>query len=464
MRKIAIPIITLGILLLFVAACAPKVEETSAPAPTEVPTEAAAPTEQPTAEETVAAPPDPVQQAFEWLPNSLHGTTAGKAYWYSASNGGMETLTGIPYEQLPCQNCHALYNKVEDKKGQPRCESCHINHEYAPVQAMVKLPQFPDDGRSQGCLACHGRQRFEWGATKARVDANGNPLTDPGTGAALTEPVVTDVHRNPPPYGKGIALTCVNCHGTGDTHGDGNAYNSLLESPNTECTTCHTTETLSQTAGHTTHGDNMTCQACHAQTVVSCQGCHLNSVLSGLPEYPNARVTGWKFLVVNDEGKYDLGNMMTAVYTTDTGEVKTFAALAPFYSHSIRYPTTREEKVAMCAACHASDAVKAYTETGTIVISKWDEAQGKLLFPTKGVIPIPADYQTAFQVAFPYMTNIDEVLAAKNEGKPQTELEKLTKWALGKDTVDLWQMLFAKPVDKMPLQMPIETIEAMFPE
>lgn len=46
---------------------------------------------------------------------------------------------------------------------------------------------------------------------------------------------------------------------------------------------------------------------------------------------------------------------------------------------------------------------------------------------------------------------------------PQPEVEKMTKWALGKDTVDLWQMLFAKPLDKMPMQMLIEQIEAFFP-
>jgi hypothetical protein len=182
-----------------------------------------------------------------------------------------------------------------------------------------------------------------------------------------------------------------------------------------------------------------------------------------LPEYPHALVTGWKFLVLNKDGKYDLANIMPAVYTTDKGEVKTFVAVAPFFSHSIKYPTTREEKVAMCAACHASDAVKAYNESGTIVLSKWDEKEGKLVFPTKGVIPITKDYQKVLCLAFPYITNIDEVVAAQKEGKPQPELEKLTKWAFGKDTVDQWQMLFAKPVEKLPPQMPKEALEAFFP-
>jgi len=76
---------------------------------------------------------------------------------------------------------------------------------------------------------------------------------------------------------------------------------------------------------------------------------------------------------------------------------------------------------------------------------------------------VPA-YQQAFQIAFPVITNIDPVVQAWKEGKPQADVEKLTQWALGKEGVDLWQMLYAKPVDKLPLQMPIEQIETFFPQ
>lgn len=461
MKRLGITILALGMfVLLGMAAC-----QSPSPQATPMPVEVTRIVEvtRVVTQEVQLPPPDPVQQAYEWLPTSLHGTTAGKAYWYSKENGGMEILTGIPYEKLPCQHCHTLYNKVEGKVGQPRCESCHISEDYAPVQAAVKLPQFPDDGRAQGCLACHGRQRFEWGATKPRLDAEGKPVLDPVTGITMTEPLVTDVHRSPPPYGKGLGMTCVNCHGIGDTHGDGNVYVSLLASPNTQCTDCHPQEYLSQTPGHTIHLKTVTCEACHAQTVESCQSCHLNGTLAGLPEYPHARVTGWKFLLINDEGKYDLGNVMAAVYTTETGEVKTFAAIGPFHSHSIQLRRTREEKVALCASCHASEVIKAYQETGQIVLSRWDPQQGKLVFPTKGVVPVVSDYQKAFQIDYAIMTNIDEVLAAKKEGKPQAELEKMTRWALGKSGTDLWQMLFAKPLAKLPTQMPREALEAMIP-
>jgi hypothetical protein len=91
------------------------------------------------------------------------------------------------------------------------------------------------------------------------------------------------------------------------------------------------------------------------------------------------------------------------------------------------------------------------------------EAQGKVVFPTKGVIPVPPNYQEAFKIAFPVISNVDEVVQAWKDGKPATEVEKVAKWILGKEIVDLWQMNYAKPLDKMPLQMLIEQIEAFFP-
>jgi hypothetical protein len=44
------------------------------------------------------------QAIFE---NSLHRTSGGMAYWYDKARGGLEKITGVPYSQLMCQNCHA---------------------------------------------------------------------------------------------------------------------------------------------------------------------------------------------------------------------------------------------------------------------------------------------------------------------------------------------------------------------
>jgi hypothetical protein len=48
--------------------------------------------------------------------SSLHHTTRGMAYWYDKANGGLETLTGIPYlsPKLDCINCHVK-----------SCDVCH---------------------------------------------------------------------------------------------------------------------------------------------------------------------------------------------------------------------------------------------------------------------------------------------------------------------------------------------------
>jgi hypothetical protein len=45
---------------------------------------------------------------------SLHYTAKGMAYWYDKTNGGLETLTGIPYSKLPCSHCHVS-----------SCDTCH---------------------------------------------------------------------------------------------------------------------------------------------------------------------------------------------------------------------------------------------------------------------------------------------------------------------------------------------------
>lgn len=37
---------------------------------------------------------------------SLHYTAAGMEYWYKAEQGGLEKITGIPYDKLSCKGCH----------------------------------------------------------------------------------------------------------------------------------------------------------------------------------------------------------------------------------------------------------------------------------------------------------------------------------------------------------------------
>ena len=46
--------------------------------------------------------------------SSLHYTSSGMDYWYDKNQGGLETVTGVPYSDLACKNCH-----IEN------CDVCH---------------------------------------------------------------------------------------------------------------------------------------------------------------------------------------------------------------------------------------------------------------------------------------------------------------------------------------------------
>ncbi|HYA15050.1 MAG TPA: hypothetical protein VEF33_11980, partial [Syntrophales bacterium] len=46
--------------------------------------------------------------------SSLHYTAKGMEYWYDKANGGIEIISGVPYSNLACKNCHA-----------PGCDRCH---------------------------------------------------------------------------------------------------------------------------------------------------------------------------------------------------------------------------------------------------------------------------------------------------------------------------------------------------
>lgn len=386
----------------------------------------------------VVRQPTPVNAsslAATLVPSSLHATTAGQAYFYSKDQGGFETLTNIAYDQLACRNCHVLYNQVPDKLGQVRCESCHIDAAYqvAPPQSPVRLPYFPDDGRDQGCLTCHQRQHYEIAAT----DEDG-------------QPAITDVHRSPAPTGH--SMQCTNCHTSTDLHGDGTRYPSMFESPSIVCENCHQPDQLAPSTAHLTHVTDMECDACHVQTVVACMNCHINAVVpdsSGQAgeAFPYDRTYGWKFLVKRN-GKIAVANLMTLVYTQDD-VAKTFAVIAPFHDHSVK-SLKGDSLDVVCGQCHSNANVAAYQATGQIAISVWDDRRQELTFPAREavVIPVPPDYQTAFQIDFVQMRNLAEVRAA-----PAADQESLAEWDLAKSGVDLWQMLYAEPLDRMPPQI-----------
>ncbi|MDH5202383.1 MAG: hypothetical protein OEW69_03880 [Nitrospirota bacterium] len=118
--------------------------------------------------------------------SSLHHTARGMAYWYDKANGGLETITGIPYSKLYCQNCHV-----------PSCDSCH------KTTINGKLAYSTKAARNQEvCLKCHKRA-----AAVIEMDKAMNQI---------------DVHA-----AKG--MQCMNCHTAREVHGDGTEYKSAKQ-------------------------------------------------------------------------------------------------------------------------------------------------------------------------------------------------------------------------------------------
>jgi len=69
---------------------------------------------------SVTAYSEDIKSGDSFFLNSLHYTTRGMAYWYDKANGGLETLTGIPYSspKLDCLNCHVKSCDVCHKTGE----------------------------------------------------------------------------------------------------------------------------------------------------------------------------------------------------------------------------------------------------------------------------------------------------------------------------------------------------------
>lgn len=260
---------------------------------------------------------------------SLHYTARGMEYWYDKANGGLEILTGIPYSELSCKNCHVA-----------NCDRCHLTKIDKIQVYSTKAAQ-----NQEMCLECHARE-----ASVIKTDRQANQL---------------DVH-----FAKDIS--CMDCHSGREVHGDGIVYNSMKEANAmvTRCENCHAK--ISEIKSHTVHGAKVDCKACHERQVVSCTNCHFETLFK-----ENKRmaipVSGWVFLL-NYYGKVTSANMQTFVVDSN----KTFLMFAPQHSHSIM------AKGRECDECHASRILQ-QVKKGKIKLT-WLK-DGKL-DNLKGVIPV----------------------------------------------------------------------------
>lgn len=313
--------------------------------------------------------------------DSLHYTAKGMEYWYSEENGGLESITGVPYEDLACQRCHTSgcdqCHKV--KTGEKECEVFGYSTEAATEQDM--------------CLECHGREK-----AMMRIDHKAEQ---------------EDVHLK-----KG--MECMDCHSAREMHGDGREYVSLKQegAMDTECENCH--PSVKPTEAHTTHNGKLDCKACHVRHVVSCTNCHFDT-MAETGKRKAIPVSGWLFLMNHDD-QVTSASMQTFV----TQGNKTFLMFAPHMSHSVM-AEGRD-----CENCHGADNIMA-AKNGEITLTWLEDGTVENL---KGVIPVvdSVDYKCVYQNLedgdwIPIENPLDPVRQYAAFGKPLTEkqLQKLLK-------------------------------------
>ncbi len=336
-------------------------------------------------------------QAPSNFPTSLHATRQGKITAYSAENGGAELITGIPMEKLPCLKCHpgtyADGTKVDPATYTPSCRDCHA--------------QIGDKPKQEQCLKCHSRQGFE------------------------IKLGYSDVHRD-------AGMVCTDCHTAADVHGDGTAYASFLQpgAIHVKCEDCHKeggrAPVPPSNTPHNIHLAKLDCTACHSQTTVTCFNCHFQSIAEAHVKRMYGPVHGYMLLLnrklEGGQTKVWAGTFMAVSYKD-----KSFYALAPFRSHTI------QKQGRECKECHNNANVQQYKETGQLQLTKWDAEQRKILMP-QGVIPVPPDWQEAFQIDF-----VDYTGELAGETDP-------TKWEFLKHGADVMQLYYAEPLTDEQIQ------------
>lgn len=261
--------------------------------------------------------------------SSLHHTAKGMEYWYDKENGGAEKITGIPYDDLTCKNCHTT-----------SCDACH------KAEKEGKAYYSTEQAKNQEmCLNCHSRQK----TMMFKIDQPRDEM---------------DVH-----FAQG--MECLDCHTAKEMHGDGTAYPSMLEpgAMDVKCENCHSE--VKPSMSHKIHGKKLDCSACHTRRVVTCYNCHFDTRVKegkkvAIPS------TDWMFLI-NRNDKVTSGNFQSLVY-----QGKTFVAFAPFFSHSVK------KQGWGCSDCHGSEIVKKM-EKKKLELAWYKKGE---LQSQKGVIPI----------------------------------------------------------------------------
>ena len=306
---------------------------------------------------------------------SLHFTAKGMSYWYDKANGGLEVVSGVPYAQLGCQDCHVA-----------TCDQCHVakTDETAYSTKAARNQEM--------CLTCHARE-----ASIFKIDKAANQV---------------DVHT-------ANGMTCMDCHTAGEMHGNGTEFVSMKQSGAMEIT-CEKCHTPGASLSHTTHNGKVDCKACHDRQVVSCTNCHFETLVKEGKRVAMP-VSGWMFLM-NLDGKVTCANMQSFVVKGK----KTFIMFAPQHSHSV---TAKGRK---CEECHATEAAK-QAQQGSVKLT-WLE--GGKLQNLKGVVPVAANVKWGMAYHeredgkwVPMSDALEPVLHYAGYGKPLTadQMKNLVK-------------------------------------
>ncbi len=329
---------------------------------------------------------------------SLHKTREGKPTWYDMENGGYESLTGVPIEDIGCVGCHPAdgFNANGDPVPDPfeaTCEDCHATNSGTPG------PVTEDD-----CLGCHGRQ------------------------SKLRSLGISDVHRDAT-----VPMVCWDCHNTSDMHGDGNTYTSMLEdgAVTTDCLDCHSS-LVGNHNPYDDHNEVLHCSSCHMQTNLSCYNCHFDSQVEEHVKRAKQPITGFIILVNREkDGKVHPATFQSLYHDSSGGS---WVAMAPNYTHSV---TKNDAKT--CGDCHQNlgsgvQAIDDYNNGGGIKFSTWNSADSTLSW-TQGIIPLPIDYKSSFIMDFiTYEGNLsDPPGASKN-------------WTFVKSEADGFQLEYCTPM------------------
>ncbi len=323
---------------------------------------------------------------------SLHKTREGKPTWYDMENGGYETLTGVPIEDIGCVGCHDANDANGDPYPttgyEPNCVDCHATGSQTSTEA--------------DCLGCHGRQ------------------------SKLRSLGVSDVHRD-----ASTPMVCWDCHNTADMHGDGTPYTSMLEdgAVSTDCLDCHS-NLVGNHAPYDDHNEVLHCSSCHMQTNLSCYNCHFDSQVEEHVKRAKQPITGFVILVNREkDGKVHPATFQSLYHDSSGGS---WIAMAPNYTHSV---TKNDARV--CTDCHQNfggsiPAIEDYNAGGGIKFSTWNSADSTLSW-TQGIIPLPIDYKHSFLMDFiTYEGNLSDPPGAN--------------WTFVKSEADGFQLLYSTPM------------------